>query len=192
MSERLETFAVFASFILSGLYDNFPILSNLDRRAALEKAEFDFQEIADRERRLRMIETIRQQRSDLLDSNSPHLTEDMRRGLENRAADPAEVEAIEKLREEVAVWKQKQAEHQEVFNGTVVFLEAEGYIRQSDDVWQLTEKGFAHLNKRFKDGFIESSEDSLISKIKKEFSNPSKLGAQTLLSLIGSLAGSAI
>lgn len=43
-----------------------------------------------------------------------------------------------------------------VFDGTVSFLEIEGFIRSEDDeTYQLTLKGFVHLNKRFNQAGIQ-------------------------------------
>ena len=69
------------------------------------------------------------------------------------------------------------------------FLVFEGYLRCTDDLWQLTEKGFGHLRKGFVDSKIEDAGVTVIQRIREQLSDPSKMGAQVLLQILGSVAG---
>ncbi|HME44527.1 MAG TPA: hypothetical protein VKF36_15665 [Syntrophorhabdales bacterium] len=191
MQEKLETFAVFASFILSELFDSFPVLSGLNKHAAFEKAALDFEGLGAAQRELSTRESYRQLFSGLLESKNPYLTLDQRHELEKTLSREEGLTKDDELRNRITQLQGMREELEQIFDGTVRFLEAEGYIRAHGDEgkWQLTEKGFAHLNKRFTGSSIASSEDTLISRIKEQFSNPSKLAAQSLIHIIGAMAG---
>jgi hypothetical protein len=79
-----------------------------------------------------------------------------------------------------------------VFDGTVAFLLSEGFIRSNDDrTYQLTLKGFTHLNKRFEQTGIQESTrhiDRLVELLRPDkFSGAVASG--TLASLISKIFG---
>lgn len=79
-----------------------------------------------------------------------------------------------------------------VYDGTLFFLEVEGYIRkESPGVYQLTSKGLAQLNKRFDQGDI-SITATLFHKLRDALQPDQFLGSVTsgaLVSLAGKIFG---
>ena len=188
MSEKLQTFAVFASFILSELYNQFPLLTHIDRNRALGKL-FSFEEFTGIRTKLQTQETYRELLAIILQNDNPELTADDREKLQNVLLKEKGIKKDEELREQIMELEQKRKSLGLVLDGTIAFLEAEGYIRNHDEIWQLTEKGFTHLNKKFTEGAIADANETLISKIKEQFLNPSKLGAQVLLQIMTTIGG---
>ena len=189
MSERLQTFAVFAAHILSELYDQFPLLVDLNKQAAIQ-AVFDFETLTSTKRALLNRQNYRELVSDLLQSNNPHLTETQCREFEQLLCNEKNIRKDNELQQRIAELENTAKQLTDVLDGTITFLEAEDYIRNHKGKWQLTEKGFAHLNKKFTDATITDAKETLISKIKEQLSNPSKIGAQSLLQILGGLVGS--
>ncbi|MBP6948300.1 MAG: hypothetical protein KBB35_04340 [Bacteroidales bacterium] len=187
MSEKLQTFAVFASFILSELYNQFPLIAHIDRNRAL-KTLFPFEEFIGIRTKLQTQETYREILEIILQSDNPEFTTDDQEKLQNVLLKEEGIKKDEELREQIMELEQIRKNLDLVLEGTIAFLEAEGYIRNHDEAWQLTEKGFTHLNKKFTEGAIADANETLISKIKEQFLNPSKLGAQTLLQIISTMA----
>jgi hypothetical protein len=63
-----------------------------------------------------------------------------------------------------------------IYKGTLDFLISENLIKNiPHDVYRLTSKSFAHLNKTFKEGKVESEESSYIVAIKKLFTHTSSM-----------------
>jgi hypothetical protein len=188
MAERLKMFAVFAGKIFSDLYDQFPLLSPVNREEAL-KIVFDFQILENTRRKLSVRSMYRDLVRELVESQTPHLTENHRREFEDLLKNKEGLKRDEQLRREVVQLEERAKELSAVWDGTLSFLEAEGYIRPHNSLWQLTEKGFGHLQMRFAETKIRSLKGTLISRIKDQLSNPSKMTAQTLLHLITAAAG---
>jgi len=182
MSDKLETFTIFASFILAALYEQFPIPSELDRQAALRTA-FDFQQLTDVESELRTRENVRELLTIATDK-SP-LSSSERAEINAALSRKSSLEREKELKRKVSEEKNKINEMEKIFEGTMGFLKAEGYIRQLAEKWQLTEKGFAHLNKRFALTEIVDAKETLWAKIKEQIANPSKPGLQILMQIFG-------
>jgi hypothetical protein len=183
MAERLDIFAVFAGKIFSDLYDQFPLPSPVSREEAL-KIVFDLRILEDTRRKLSVRSMYRDLVRELVESQNPHLAEANRREFENLLKNEEGLKRDEQLRREIVQLEGRAKELSAVWDGTLSFLEAEGYVRSHNSLWQLTEKGLVHLQMRFSETKIRSLKGTLISRIKEQLSNPSKITAQTLLHLI--------
>lgn len=188
MSEKLETFAVLAAKILSHLYDQFPAQSPLNKDEAL-RSLFDFDVLLDTKRKPSTRIMYRDMVTDLLKSQTPHLREEERTQLEEVLKNEEGLKRDEELQQAIVQLESRARELSGIWEGTVSFLKFEGYIREGDSLWQLTEKGFAHLRKKFSETKIEDSRGTLISRIKEHLSNPSIIAAQSLLQIISGAAG---
>jgi hypothetical protein len=188
MTTRHETFAIFSAKILSDLYEEFPLPAELDRKAALA-AVFDFDALRGYQQELSTRKGYREIVTDLVNSDNPHLTDTQRAELEKLLRKETGLSKDAQLTERCRQLEKQAEELSRVWDGTLSFLEFEGYLRCTDGLWQLTEKGFAHLRKRFVDSNIEDTEGTLIQRIREQLSDPSKMGPQILLQIFGSVAG---
>jgi hypothetical protein len=182
MSNRLEKFSIFTAHIFSQLYDSFPVPVNLDKRSAVASI-FDFDVLDERQRKLSTVKGIKKMTEELVVSDNPHLKEDQREKFKKNLEDPKVEVRIKSLEDEITELESSAKELNYIFEGTLTFLETEKYIRQEDYKWQLTEKGFSHLNKKFSDNDIMDVQGSLISRFKEQLTDPSKIGAQTLMQI---------
>lgn len=73
MTTRHETFAIFAAKIFSDLFDEFPLPTKLDRKAALAVV-FDFDTLRGHQQELSIRKGYREIVTDLVDSDNPCLT----------------------------------------------------------------------------------------------------------------------
>jgi hypothetical protein len=187
MTTRHETFAIFSAKILSDLYEEFPLPAELDREAALA-AVFNFDELRGYQKQLSIRTGYREIVTVLVNSDNPHLTDIQRAKLEELLRKEAGLVKDAQLLNRCQQLEKDARELARVWDGTLQFLEFEGYLRCTDGLWQLTEKGFAHLRKRFVDSKIEDTEGTRIQRIREQLSDPSKMGAQILLQIIGGVA----
>ena len=188
MGSRQEMFAVFAGKILLDLYTEFPLPATLDRGQAALIAVFDFETLDRSRRELYSKQAYRDLIEDLVKSDNPHLSESQRVKFTNLLEEGSHQTTEVELEKKIQGLEQKRQEIAKVWDGTVSFLAAEGYIRSVDDQWQLSEKGFGHLRKRFSDRGIEEK-DTFAERIREQFANPTNMGAQVLLQILGGLAG---
>jgi len=88
--------------------------------------------------------------------------------------------------------KQKLQHMNAVFDGTVAFLQSEGFIRSEDDrTYQLTLKGFVHLNKHFNQAGIQDGGryiDQLVDLLRPD-KFPGAVASGTLASLLAGIFG---
>lgn len=187
MSERIEKFALLVAHIFSLLYDQFPSLVRIDKGSVLQTV-FDFDDIYEAKRSLSHRQACREIVSTLIQSGTPHLTNAQRFKFEEILSSRDGINQDIKFQDKIRQMENRVKELSEILEGTITFLKSEGYIRILEEKWQLTEKGFAHLNKNFTEGTIDDVKETLISKIKDQILNPSKFGAQILLQIIGTLA----
>lgn len=172
-----DLFGVFATQALASLYESFPVPMRLPRgqMTALMSAQEDMWAAR------RELSTVEGMESLLKDSGllSPDLAA---KAQAKRTALEAKTEAHEAHLQTVNA----------VYDGTLSFLEAEGYLREnSPGLYQLTSKGLAHLNKQFDQGDISTSV-TLFQKV-REALHPDKflgsLTSGTLVNLAGKLLG---
>lgn len=153
MAKNMDQFAIYSGKILEELHDSFPIPKYLDGNQI--SSEFA---IFTRSDELRHLDTQRQFRKlieEVGDAKQKQLARQKLPIIEGRA---------HKLEKEKADIYQLQ---QLIFEGTLEFLVSEKIIRECENgKYQLTSKGFSHLNKSFKSGAIEEDETT-VSIIKK-------------------------
>jgi hypothetical protein len=188
MTTRHETFAIFAAKIFSDLYEEFPLPAELDRKAALAVV-FDFDALRGYQQELSTRKGYREIVTNLVNSDNPHLTDTQRAELQELLRKETGLAKNAQLTERCRQLEKEAEELSRVWDGTLSFLEFEGYLRCADGLWQLTEKGFGHLRKRFVESKIEGIGGTLIQRIREQLSDPSKIGAQILLQIFGSFAG---
>lgn len=182
MSQRIETFSIFTAHILSELYDAFPIPSILDQRKAVSViSSFEIHRLDQLKSKLSMKRTYYEIIEGLLASDNPHLDADQRKKFEDMLSNTTtnntqeEINKLEILKQEI----------DNIYKGTITFLEAEKYIRKIDSDWQLTEKGFGQLNKKFSGSDVIDTQGTLMSRIKEQLTNPTNIG--TLVKLTSSV-----
>ena len=164
MSDNVDQFSIYAAKILEILHDNFPIPSTIDRREVI--AEYltfkNHQEL----KKLQIARDF----SEIVDYVDD---EDLKaKAKENRPAIEARLAELERD-------QRSDVERQEqIFNGTLNFLCSESLIRDCDDRYQLTAKGFSHLNKSFKGGEITDERDKNISVLKTILEKSSEISLQ--------------
>ena len=186
MTTRHENFAIFCAKILSDLYEEFPVPARLDRKEAVALA-FDFDEWEERRREL----STRAGMRDILAMavESEQIPDEERVKFEQMLRDEGGLKKEAELKNELQTLREKSKEVSAVWDGTLTFLESEGYVRSAESLWQLTEKGFGHLSKKFTDSKIEDSKGTFFQKFREQLSDPSKMAAQTLLQAVGALPG---
>ena len=136
--KNTDLFGVFSSQILTTLYEHFPMSTHLPKnemtaivaaRSTLQGAQSQLSTVEGMEELLKA--------ADLM---TPEL------------ASKAKAKR-EKLESEVASEAGKAKTIEAVYDGTVSFLSAEGYIREvKSHQYQLTAKGLVHLNQPFENG----------------------------------------
>ncbi len=188
MTTRHEVFAIFSAKILSDLYEEFPLPAKLDRKAALA-AVFDFGALGRHQQELANRRGYREIVTNLVNGDDPNLTETQRSEFEELLRNETGLAKDLQLTERFQQLEKEAEELSRVWDGKLSFLGYEGYLRRTADLWQLTEKGFAHLRKRFVDFKIEDSGGTVIQRIREQLSDPSKMGAQVLLQIFGNVAG---
>lgn len=191
MTTRHEIFAVFSAKVLSDLYEEFPLSAKLDRRAALAVV-FDFGALSRYQQELSTRKGYREIVTNLVNSDNPNLTGKQRSEFEELLRKETGLAKDSQLAERCQQLEKEAEELSRVWDGTLSFLESEGYLRCTAGLWQLTEKGFAHLRKRFVDFKVEDTKGTLIQRIREQLSDPSKMGAQVLLQALGSVVGGAL
>ncbi|MDP3085598.1 MAG: hypothetical protein Q8N44_18160 [Rubrivivax sp.] len=168
-----DLFGVFASQILANLYERFPVSTQLPKsemtaivaaQSTLQGAQGQLSTVEGMEELLKA--------ADLM---TPEL------------ASKAKAKR-EKLEAEVASESGRGKAIEAVYEGTVSFLSAEGYIREvKGGEYQLTAKGLVHLNQPF-----EKSSNTIFQKL-QEALRPEKfvgsLTSGTLVSIVAKIIG---
>lgn len=175
--ENSLLFTTFVSQIFGELYESFPIAKALPEKEIIESVESrdEFWRVS------RELSSV----IDLVEilEVSGQLTPEMRvRASEKQQAATSRLEEFEQRRCRVV----------DVYQGTVVFLVEEGFIRtMNQGRYQLTLKGFTHLNRSFSQGSIGAGPtliDKLLDALRPEhFSGAVTAG--TLSNLISKVLG---
>ena len=172
MNKNIQQFSVYSADIFNKLYDIFPMTCALRAedmiRPYLDSAiDKDMKELK-----------ITVDMGDLVSIVS-ELTEAQKFSVE---------EAKDKIYS-INSSKQHDSNNQrELFEGTLLFLRDEGYLRELDDQdYQLTAKGFSHLNKTFTDTNISESKETYIAAIKYILSNSSSIVSGVAVNVISEM-----
>lgn len=174
-------FATFVSQIFAGLHESFPVPLALPRRQIIESVE-NHDELWELERKVSTVTGLWEIRK-MTGQAAPDLSPDLLDKAERNLRD---------LTTELTDKKLRLHRIELVFDGTVDFLLQENFIRSNENgTYQLSLKGFTHLNKRFgQEGITEGA--SLIEKL-REALRPENLSgsvaAGTLASLIAKVFG---
>lgn len=172
-----DLFAAFVSRLFPLLYESFPVPLKLPKEFLMDELE-DQRELWDMKRE----ESVVNGMAELLEAAGQMTPEIKAKAEHKQSALAAKVHA-----------KNQKLQHMNaVFDGTVAFLLCEGFIRSDDDgAFQLTLKGFVHLNKRFEQTGIQEGAryiDRLVDLLRPEkFSGAVASG--TLASLISKIFG---
>lgn len=175
--KNADLFTAFASRLFPLLYDNFPVPVKLPKQILVDELENE-SELWE----LKREESMYCGMAEILDATGQMTSEMKAKAVNKQSALAAQIhEKNEKLQHMNAV-----------FDGTVAFLLNEGFIRSNDDrAYQLTLKGFTHLNKRFEQTGIQDSArhiDRLVELLRPDkFSGAVASG--TLASLISKIFG---
>lgn len=175
MSENIDQFALYAAKIFELLYDSFPIPLAIDRNEVIS-AYLAF----DRHDELKTLKTKEGVAEILEHTDDEEMKARARKALPAIQTQIAELEQIK---------RSDRRRQEQIYEGTLVFLTSEEIIRNYDrEGYQLTSKGFSHLNKSFKDGSISNEESTNISLLKNVF----KKSAETSLQLATGIATNVI
>jgi hypothetical protein len=180
MSENVDQFSIYTAKVFEILYDSFPVPTSIDRREVIaEYLTFD-----DNSEELKNLK-IKRDFADIVD----HVDDE-----ELKAKVKEKRLAIEARLAELEREQRDDVERQErIFGGTLDFLCWEGLIRNCDRGYQLTAKGFSHLNKSFKGGEIADEQDKNISVLKAVFEKSSdtslQVAAGTAVNVLSKILG---
>ena len=159
--------------------------AELEPKRAISKV-FDFDELDSRRREV----STRRAVKDLFATMAAHpgvpLEASKRREIEAALANSAKHERRE-LEDALEATEREARELYEVWEGTVGFLQSEGYIREERSLFQLTEKGFSHLRMRFTETTLQPVDLTFAGKIREQLTNPSTMGAQAMLQVLSAL-----
>lgn len=172
-----DMFATFASQIFAVLHENFPVSLELPRLRIIEELE-NHDELWDLKRKASMVTDL----AEILEATKQITPEIREKAAQKKSELAAQVE--EKT--------QRLQRMNAVFDGTISFLVSEGFVRSDDSgTYQLTLKGFTHLNKRFEQGAIQDGAtliEKLIDALRPEkFSGSVTSG--TLVAMISKIFG---
>jgi hypothetical protein len=165
MSQNINQFALYSAKIFELLYDSFPVPLSISKDEVIAQyLTFD----QDKElKELKMQQGI---------AEISIMTEDEElkaRAIKNM---PAFAASVAKLKQKQRLDRNQQ---EEIYGGTLTFLLCEGIIRECNrGTYQLTSKGFSHLNKSFKDGSINEAESTNISALKAIFKTSADTSVQ--------------
>lgn len=136
-----DLFSAFASQILAALHESFPIPIGLPKSRIIGELE-NHAELWDLKRKVSTVESG----TELLEA-AGQMTSELREMAQQKKSE---------LGSKIQGKEQRIRQMESVFDGTVAFLVSEGFIRSDENgTYQLTLKGFTHLNKRFEQGTIQ-------------------------------------
>jgi DNA-binding helix-hairpin-helix protein with protein kinase domain len=178
MSKKIDQFAIYAAKIFEIMYDSFPIPSSLNRSKIIS----EYLSIEPRGE-------LNALRNKIYVADMTALTKE-------------EKEPIQKAIKELPDNKKRMAEIEEkqridrhlqerIYEGTIEFLVFEGLLRKCEaEEYQLTSKGFSHLNKEFKDGKISETHIANFRNVLKKSSNMSlQVATGTAVNVVTSMLG---
>ncbi|WP_282736319.1 hypothetical protein [Halomonas rhizosphaerae] len=180
MSVHIDQFAIYAAKIFEVLYDSFPISARLDRNSIIsEYLTFDQSEEL---KNLKM-------KNDFADI--VEMTDDEELKSRVRQQIPAVKEKINVLENEQRYDRHRQ---EAIYEGTLEFLISEQLLRELESGgYQLTSKGFSHLNMVFESGKISDDRRSNIAILKTIFEKSSdtslQVAASTAVNVITRMIG---
>lgn len=180
MTANIDQFALYSAKIFEILYDSFPIPTSLDRTSIIiEYLNFD------RGEELKNLK-IKHDLADIIEmSDDEELKQQIKQKLPIIKTQISEIENEQR----------SSRQHQEmIYEGTCDFLESEQLLRKLDSKgYQLTSKGFSHLNKVFEEGKISNDRKSNISILKTIFEKSSdttlQVAAGTAVNVITRIIG---
>ena len=175
--KNADLFAAFASQLFPLLYDSFPVPLKLPKQRLVDELENE-SELWELKRK----ETTVSGMAEILEATGQMTPELRAKAVHKQSALTAQIHE-----------KNQKLQHMNaVFDGTVAFLLSEGFIRTDNDgAYQLTIKGFIHLNKRFEQAGIQGGArhiDRLVELLRPDnFSGAVASG--TLASLVSKIFG---
>ena len=164
MSNNIDQFSIYTAKIFEILYDSFPIPSAIDDREIIKNyltfnKNKELEELKHKRECIGLFSIINDEKANAIAKEYA----------------PIINKQYSELEHELLVEKRQQ---KQIFNGTLDFLCYEGLIRECDYGYQLTSKGFSHLNKSFKGGEITNENDRNISILKSVFEKSSETSLQ--------------
>ena len=180
MSVNIDQFAIYSAKIFEVLYDSFPIPIRLDRSSVIsEYLTFDQ---ADELKQLK----LKHELAYILE-----MTDDEELKNKIKQQIPIVKARIIELENEQGYDRHRQ---EAIYDGTLDFLRSEQLLRKLEaGGYQLTSKGFSHLNKVFEDGKISDDRRSNIAILKGIFEKSSdtslQVAAGTAVNVVTSMLG---
>ncbi len=180
MPENVDQFAIYSAKIFDLLYDSFPIPRSISRNEIIsEYLTFSRHEEL---RELRI-------KNDIADLVGFTDDEELKRKVEERI--PVIRDQLTELENEQRTDKFLQ---ERIYEGTFEFLVFEGLFRECESGgYQLTSKGFSHLNRTFKDAAISENPSTNIAILKSIFGKTSdttlQVAAGTAVNVITRVLG---
>lgn len=137
-----DQFTVFASQIFDTLYESFPIPTSIPRRQLIDISVCDDE--------ITRLESIKHYNQGILELQHVAPLTEAQKVIVDRN--------ISRSTEKIHVELDKRRKLEKIMIGTIDFLIYEQFIREDDDGnYQLTLKGFTHLNKRFEQSSIQGN-----------------------------------
>lgn len=166
MSQNIEQFSLYTAKIFDILYDSFPVAIRLDEREII--AEYLLFDKEDELEKLR----IKKDCSELIEDFNNY--EELKDLVVYNKSEKNLSDIISSLSTDITlleIEKDRDKDKQiQIYNGTLTFLLNENLLRKdSHSRFQLTSKSFSHLNKVFKHGSVENSDQTFISACKSIF-----------------------
>ena len=171
-----DQFTVFASKVFDTLYESFPIPVPLARSQLIEDVTQSLQKIRELEWKKDAIES-----ATYVFEKVGQITEEEK---ENAKKNISTLES--KVRDE----HDRRRNMERVLEGTIAFLVFEEFVREDDNgYYQLTLRGFTHLNKRFAQHEIQDN-TTIIEKLRDAL-RPEKFAGAVATGVFTSLVSSA-
>lgn len=165
MPDNIDQFSIYTAKIFEILYDSFPVPTCINRRETIEKYL-----VFNNKNELRNL------RAALDLATIADYSDDNELRLMNQEKSPAIRARISQLDYEQ---RSDIARQEHIFEGTLEFLCWEGFIRERESGrYQLTAKGFSHLNKSFTGSKIGNAQEKNISILKAVFEKSSDTSLQ--------------
>ncbi len=169
MNKNIQQFSVYSADIFNELYDAFPMMSALRSedmiRPYLDIAiDEDMKELQNTVDMGELVSIV----SGLTDAQKLNI---------DKAKD--KIYSIKRSKQ------QDSNKQRDLFEGTLLFLRDEYLLRETDDHdYQLTAKGFSHLNKIFTNNQISNSKETYIAAIKSVLSNTGSIVSGVAVNVI--------
>ena len=179
MRTNVLQFSYYSIDIFNALYDSFPIVSCINSEDMIQR----YIKIQEDEKIKELKISI--DMANIIDTTSK-LSDDI-----NGLTDEQKERTKERKREidKFENSKKSEMDHQrKILDGTFLFLKEEGFIRNTEgNCYQLTAKGFSHLNKEFHDKSISDSRETYIESIKSIISVSSSIFSGVSVKIISEM-----